>query len=614
MKLFRNLSLKNKIFISTFAIIMLLSCLIGLFTRWVLINSLTSELKLRGAGIARGIAEGGSEFILTRDRTELTSLIYDARVGEKENLVNYIFVTDIRGYIIAHTFVEEFPENLKKHFKSNTIIESSLLQLNGYNIFDIVVSAKEGIYEIGRIHVGLNKSHIDNLIAKLRFTFICFLSLVTVVFFFLSQFLSKYITKPISELIMFSNSLSAGNYNINDYPETDEKSMKDEVWQLRHSFINMTRHIIRSQSKLIISEDKYRSLFAEGPNPVFVCEKSTLMILDANPAAVNKLGFSIEELIKKSILDFGNFDPQILFKRSTSANGKILPKIKEEFIKKDGDKIFVSIHSSSAKYENKDVLIIATPDISEIVEKDSQLIQASKMTGLGIMSASIAHELNQPLNVIKMGSEFLLFLDETGKDISQEEQSKIITEINGQVDRATEIINRLKEFGRKADFSRERVNVNNQIKSVLKIVEKHFNLQSICIELSLDENISEIEAHGNRIEQVVFNLLTNARDAINQRREHDSSDFKGLIRIESFMNNDSTAFTIKDNGFGIPDKYRDRIFEAFFTTKKMGEGMGMGLSIINGIVKDYNGYIEVIESTGIETVFKVKFPVIQGNL
>jgi PAS domain S-box-containing protein len=608
MKLFRNLSLKNKIFISTLAIIMLLSCFIGLFTRWVLINSLTSELKLRGAGIARGIAERGSEYILTQNRTELTALIYDTRVGKKTNLIHYIFVTDVNRKIIAHTFVKEFPQTLKNYIKTPVFKDSVLLNLGDKEIFDIVISVKEGIYETGRVHVGINKSHIDKLIAKLRFTFIAFITSVTIIFFILSHFLSGYITKPISELIQFSNRVSQGNYNIDDYPQTDNESLKDEVGLLRDSFINMTRHIILSQNKLMISEDKYRSLFSEGPNPIFICDRRSLMIIDANPSAVNTLGYSINELTERSILDFGNFDPQILYRKHlSSAGGKVPAKIKEEFLKKDGDKIFVSIHSSPAEYENKDVLIIATPDISEIVEKESQLIQASKMTGLGIMSASIAHELNQPLNVIKMGSEFLIFMKESGKEIPDEELSHIITEISGQVDRATEIINRLKEFGRKADFSREAVNLNKQIKKVLEIVEKQFNLQSIFIELVLDKNIPEIKAHGNRIGQVLFNLLTNARDAINQKREEQSNNYKGHIIIKSYHKNGYTFFTVKDNGIGIPDKYRDRIFEAFFTTKKMGEGMGMGLSIINGIVKDYHGNIEVTKNRRGETEFKVKF-------
>jgi len=648
MDVFRNLSLKNKIFISTLAFILLLSVVIALFTRWILIGSLTSELELRGIGIAKGVADNCNEYILTENRRELTNLIFDARLGERKYLVNYIFITDKEKKVLAHTFTVDFPESLTFFIREShdQVRESELISVFREQVYHISVSIKEGIYEIGRVHIGLNKNHIDQLIGKLRITFLGFLSLVTIIFFLISLSLSKYITRPISKLIKLSDRISHGDFQTEMEPEKmlecmkngkcrknvspagdyfDEclkcdyykESVKDEVGQLRDSFINMTQHIKKSQDNLKVSEEKYKSLFAGGPNPVFVCDRHTLEIIDANPAAEDLFGYSSGELKQIKITDLGHFDPEktdLIRMDHNSDQRAVLVHYKEQYSRKDGTPLFVNIHMGSTFYKNRDAMVIAASDITEIVEKDSLLIQASKMTGLGKMSAGIAHELNQPLNAIKMGSEFLQFMHESSDTLAEDQLYKISIEISEQVDRAADIINRLKEFGRKADFLRENVNLNLPVLSVIQLMEKQLGLQNIWISRNFDKTLPEIEAHKNRIEQVVFNLVTNARDAINQLREVSDSDNRGWIEVATEFRNSKVILVVRDNGIGISSDIRGRIFETFFTTKQMGEGMGMGLSIINGIVKDYHGDIEIISERSQGAEFRISFPVAKDRL
>ena len=255
-----------------------------------------------------------------------------------------------------------------------------------------------------------------------------------------------------------------------------------------------------------------------------------------------------------------------------------------------------------------DCLIATTTDINENVEKEAQLIQASKMTTLGEMSAGIAHELNQPLNAIKMGSEFLKMMIEQGRRVPENDLNQVVNELNNQVDRAAEIIDHLKEYGRKSDFTREKVDINKSIKNVLDIVGKQLNLQNIEVKLDLTDTLSPILAHNNRLQQVIFNLVTNARDAIIQKREAGMGSNSRIIRIHSFGHEDRVAITVSDTGIGIPKAARDKIFEAFFTTKEMGEGMGLGLSICYEIIKDYGGDIQVESEEGSGSTFKLTFP------
>jgi len=658
-----NISLKNKIYFSTTAVIVLISVFIALFTRWILISSLTGEQKLRGLGIAQSIAESSRGYLLTRDIPNLTSLIFDARLGERRFLINYVFITDKEGVVISHTFTRPFPEMLRQvnALQAGEPYAVELIHTGRKDIYDVAVPVLEGIYQIGSVHIGLYKEHIDKLIGKLRITFLGFISVVVVIFFAISHVLARYITRPITQLTRLSDDISRGNFDITPelsrynrcwqmkncakedcraYEETElpcwyidkrvtiqgvspphtitdlspecmvcpvyREGVKDEVRQLANSFINMTYHIKASQAKLKESEEKYRSLFASGPNPIFVLDCRTKEILDANPIAEETYGYRREEIVGRPFTDLGPLDLEPL-----ADVGKAHSlSFKRQYYRKNGSSLYVNVHACSSHYMTREVLIIATTDITEMVEKDSLLIQASKMKNLGEMSASIAHELNQPLNAIKMGSEYLEMMNEKDRAVPEQDLTKVIVEISRQVDRATQIINRLRDFGRKSDMSKKTVNLNDAVRSVMAILGRQMKLQNIVVETHLSEDLPRIQAHTNRLEQVIFNLLTNARDALSQKTDSDEGDGEQrAIRVRTISEDGRVVLTVSDNGTGIPEDLHDRIFESFFTTKEMGEGMGLGLAISLGIVEDYGGVIDVQSKDGEGTRFRLTFPV-----
>lgn len=610
----KNTNLKNKIFFFTTAVILLISVFIALFTRWVLISSLTSELKERGLGIGHSIAESSRGYILTKDIPQLISLIFDARLGVRKHLVDYVYITDKQDKILAHTFITDFPVKLRN---SNPIEPDKkdgvvLLRLEGKFVYDVAVPVTEGIYRIGSVHIGLEKQHIDQLIGKLRTTFLGFVSAVTILFFIISHHLSKYITRPIRELIKVSDEISRGNFKItHNLDNVDSMGIKDEVRQLSTSFMNMTNRIMDSQAKLTESENKYRSLFTGGPNPIFVLDRETLRILSANPSAEETYGYAKENLIGKFFTDLGSFELDKVQQADFQAQhaGKITTiGSKIQCRTKGGDLLYVNVHACPVRYQDKDAVILATTDITEMVEKDNQLIQASKMTTLGEMSAGIAHELNQPLNAIKMGNEFIDMMIEKKEKIPEKNLLQIVKEVSSQVDRAVDIIDRLRDFGRKADFTKEKININKPVQGVLDIIGRQLRLQNIDIQFKMDEDIPPILAHRNRIEQVIFNLITNARDAINQKLEAGGESQGNCILIETHAREDQVMVTVSDTGIGMDTLLKERIFEAFFTTKKMGEGMGLGLSITNGIVEDYGGKIDIKSLEGQGTTFELSFP------
>jgi PAS domain S-box-containing protein len=611
---FNELSLKNKIFVSCLGFILLVSILIALFTRSLLITGLTNELQKRGIGIAQSIADSSRGYILTKNRAELTALAYDARLGNRKDIVKYLIISDNQGHILAHTFTTGFPLNIKAIVKNQNYKKVSItsIDVDRHTVFHVVVPVEEGIYTIGSVQVGLDKKHIEKLISDLRLVFLSFLSMVSIIFFFLSHRLALHITKPVSSLIRYTDQITKGNFNIISKDDlkrqtTDAGAKNDEITKLTNSFIKMTFQLKQSTDRLKESQRKYRSLFQSGPNPIFVVDKKTFEILDANPNATELCGYERKEMLGMSLFSLGRLDDNE-FTHQYPEGGTVVISSKVRFYKKDGGSMFVNIHATPSEYRNEDVLIVAATDITELVEKDSQLIQASKMTNLEKMSAGIAHEINQPLNAIKMGSEYLCMMTERGKKIDEDDFKMVLTQISTQVSRAAEIVGRLKTFSRKADFSREVTHINHCIRSVNKIIGRQITLQNIDLVLNLDETIPAVLAHNNRMEQVIFNLVTNARDAVNERIETSKDIEKGMITISSFSDGENVGVAISDNGTGIEPDRMDSIFESFYTTKEMGEGLGLGLPIIHGIVRDYNGTISVESRPGRGTSFRILFP------
>ena len=614
MKIFNELTLKNKIFISCLGFTLIVSVLIALFTRALLFATLTSELKTRGVGIAQSVADSSRVFILTKNRAELTALAYDARLGNRKKVVVYLLITDKKDNILAHTFTTGFPKGFAPVPASDTETGEKIrsMEVGDHFVFHVTVPVKEGIYTIGSVQIGLDRAHIENLMSRLRLVFFSFLSAVSLIFFFLSHRLALHITRPVTSLIRYTDHMTQGNFHFLAKDKMAELSKElgerdDEIATLTNSFMRMTAQLASSTDKLMESQKKDRSLFHSGPNPIFVIDKRSFEILDANPKAAEVFGYERGELTGMSLLSLGRLDDQA-FARAYPPGESVVISSKVTFFRKDKGSVFVNIHASPAEYRDKDAIIVATTDITELVEKDSQLIQASKMTNLEKMSAGIAHEINQPLNAIKMGSEYLTMMHERNLSVDPGDLAMVLKEISTQVTRASEIVGRLKSFSRKADFAREVISINKCVRAVHKIIGRQITLQNMDLELDLDDRLPNILAHNNRMEQVIFNLVTNARDAVNERVETRGDIERGRIRITSFTDREMVGLVVEDNGTGIAEGQTETIFDSFFTTKEMGEGLGLGLPIVQGIVRDYNGTISVKSTPGRGALFQILFP------
>jgi len=368
------------------------------------------------------------------------------------------------------------------------------------------------------------------------------------------------------------------------------------------------------QEQYIKSEEKYRSLFDNDPNPIFIVDHETFEILDINERAQECYGYTRAEMHGMPFLRLGEPDDrEIEYGLRNLALGQSILLAKRKHFRKGGRTFYVNISVSHAHYGESKVLIATTTDVTESIEKETQLIQASKMTTLGIMAAGMAHEINQPLNVIQICADFFMKTIKKGQPISAEDLQAISKDITDNVSRATGIIKHVRHFARQSEIVTSKVNINDPIKDVFKVLGHQVKVHQIALDLHLGDDIPYIMADHNRLEQVFINLVTNAIDALDEKAEQ--PEHKGMakqLRIGTAIDGNRVLVTVEDNGVGMSKEVKNKILEPFFTTKEVGKGTGLGVSISYGIIKDYEGVIQIDSQLGKGTTFRLSFPVVQN--
>jgi signal transduction histidine kinase len=152
------------------------------------------------------------------------------------------------------------------------------------------------------------------------------------------------------------------------------------------------------------------------------------------------------------------------------------------------------------------------------------------------------------------------------------------------------------------------ININEPINDVIAILGRQLSLENISVQLDSDDTLPQILGNRSRLGQVVYNLITNAAEAIGEKKKSAVDSGNHFIRIHTFREDENVAFTISDTGIGIPEINIGRIYEPFFTTQAAGQGKGLGLSISHEIIRDFGGRIDVESALNQGTTFKVTFP------
>lgn len=243
-------------------------------------------------------------------------------------------------------------------------------------------------------------------------------------------------------------------------------------------------------------------------------------------------------------------------------------------------------------------------DITAQKRAEEQLVQAAKLATLGQIASEVAHELNQPLSIIRMSAETLL--KRQSQDIAADHLEQKLDIIVRQVTRMAEMVNHLRAFSRLEGGDKRLFPLPQVAMSAIGLLSPHLQLDGTELDLAMDESCPDILGHPNQIEQVVLNLIANARDAV--RAKCPPGEGRVAVRLE--LDDPWVRLSVRDNGGGIPEHLLKTIFEPFFTTKSEGAGTGLGLSISANIITGMGGRIEASNQDG-GACFTVSLPLPQ---
>lgn len=236
--------------------------------------------------------------------------------------------------------------------------------------------------------------------------------------------------------------------------------------------------------------------------------------------------------------------------------------------------------------------------------QELQLVQAEKMSSIGMLAAGVAHEINNPLTSVAGYAEALLRRFREDPQLADNPTLEVFPDylqvIMREAYRCKSIIDSLLTFSRRSDGSVGLVNINDVINEVLELVHNKARQEQVIIEEDREKNLPCINADASALRQVFLNLTMNAIQAING---------PGRILVRTLATNGEIVIEVTDSGCGIPPEHLDQIWDPFFTTKSVGTGLGLGLAITYNIIERHQGHIEVVSQVNKGCTFKVRFPI-----
>ncbi len=239
-------------------------------------------------------------------------------------------------------------------------------------------------------------------------------------------------------------------------------------------------------------------------------------------------------------------------------------------------------------------------DITQEITARTQILHDDKMTSLGKLSASVVHEINNPLTGILNFVKLMQSILDAG-DPSRDELAEIrsyLSMVHNETSRVSRTLSNLLAFSRKSKPQFQAVNLNEEIKETISLIGNQMRLQNITIKPLLDKDLHPVLADRGQMKQILVNLLLNAQEAMPQG---------GTLTLETKNKRKDVMLRVSDTGKGIPKESLSQIFEPFFTTKK-ASGAGLGLSVVYGIVRDHKGVIKVDSVVGQGTTFSIRLP------
>ncbi len=443
-----------------------------------------------------------------------------------------------------------------------------------------------------------------------------FLGLIIMIF----QLINIRIRARNRQLMVVNEALNAQIFE----REKAEKALEKYRDELEDTVARRTHQLEESKQAL----QRERDLFIGGQVVIFKWRRQSGSMVDyVSPNIEQVFGYKDEEFLSGKLNYYDIVDDRDcdLVKKeiadAVAGDQHSLTHTPYRVVKKDGTIIWLQDFTTLIRDKKGDLdyFLGYVVDITEQInsekklkEQQAQLIHAGRLASLGEMATGIAHELNQPLSIIRAQAELLSIVEEKkpqGKGNRLEDLNLILSE----VDRAARIIYNMREFARRQSGKMGSVHIEEPIKKALVFFQQQFTAHGIDLVVEIEQGLPKVSLDPQQFEQVVVNFITNARYAVDKKEELHFGDYTRRVVIRAYDDSElqQVVMEVSDNGLGMTAEEMERCFEPFFTRKEVGEGTGLGLSIVHGIVRGFKGNVQVESKVDSGTTFRVFIPYTQ---
>ncbi|MGD8504142.1 MAG: PAS domain S-box protein [Syntrophobacterales bacterium] len=365
--------------------------------------------------------------------------------------------------------------------------------------------------------------------------------------------------------------------------ERSHKELEARYQEINELNANLEMMVQLRTAELVNSEKKYSRLFEDSKDMVYICDKKGVVI-EINPSGLELLGYDSQEDFQQVTLEDVFRNPaDALNYRQTLENQGYIKDYEVEFKRKDGAILSMLITANAVRDESGKFAGCEgmAKDVTEIRKVTERLIESQRLATVGQLAAGVAHEINTPLQVILTHAQLLA--DEFPEGSEALADLKLI---EAQSKICGRIVADLLLYSRESQSIIDSIGINQGIEEVLAVMEHSLNIDRIYITKNFESHLPSISGDSEKLKQVYINMLNNAHEAIGT---------DGVIGITTHHDRDAGEIVacFIDSGTGIPPEIINKIFDPFYTTKGVGEGTGLGLSVIFGIINDHGGYIEV---------------------
>jgi PAS domain S-box-containing protein len=356
--------------------------------------------------------------------------------------------------------------------------------------------------------------------------------------------------------------------------------------------------ILRDVTDRRTVEEEFRLVFESSPSGMLMVDERGIIVL-VNSRIEEQFGYTRNELLGQPV---EILIPERYRRRHASdrqsfllaPQGRPMGAGRDLYgVRKDGTEFFVEIGLTPVQTARGLRVLASIVDITERKKLEERLNQTERLAELGTLASGMAHEIGTPMNVILGRAENLM------RRTDEEATKKTLGIIISQVERITRIMNQLLTFARRRPIERRPMDLRHTIEDALEVIQERTKTHHVKIETSFSDSLPEVYADSDQISQVLLNLFINAIHAMPDG---------GVLQVTVAQKNGAIRMVIADTGCGISEKDLSQIFTPFFTTKEVGKGTGLGLTVVHGIIQEHGGCISVQSKPGQGTAFTIDLP------